>query len=462
MANLSNNNKTPMVAIVGRPNVGKSTLFNILSRKSASVTADIPGVTRDRVITHANILNKKILLVDTGGFSPENSDTLSSMVMNQVKVAVQEADIVLCLFDASNSPTSIDEDMVDFLRKSGKNTIFVANKCDKKQSELQIGEYYSLGPEEILPVSATHNIGINDLKEKIIQLLPPLKKCEESPEDEEITQNGNYRFKVLFTGRPNAGKSTLINRIVGYERVIVHSSPGTTRDCIEIPVEVQGREIILVDSAGLRRPRSIKNYLEEVVVLRTIKEIEKVNIAVLLVDFREGIVQQDERLINVVMEKGKGLVVGINKWDLAKRMNLNSYMKNLPFKEIFPFVPVVAISGLNGWNIDKLFSAIFTVRNAMLKRIPTARFNRFISQITLMHPHPRVSGKPVKIYFAAQTGINPPEFSFVTNKPEEISENWKRYLITKIRESFGFEGVPLLLRFKPREQKKTKKGEQLK
>lgn len=442
-------NRAASIAVVGRPNVGKSTLVNLLSGRSVSVVADTPAVTRDRIIVEASIGNRVVNIIDTGGFAINPEDNVASMVMEQLNVAIDESDVIVCLFDASEAPTLLDEEIVRTLRKNNRSTIYAANKTDRKISKTQIHEYDALAPGEIIAVSAAHNTGINELLDKVAQALPSSTGRVPSRDDRDI------HTRILVLGRPNTGKSTFINTVVGAERVIVDPEPGTTRDCIEITCSLGGRNILLIDSAGIRRRRSIHHYLEEMIVIRAIKFINAVDIALLLFDAKDGLVQQDERLANMILRKGRGLVIGLNKWDLMKDVKYESYVSGVKaLNDYLSFIPAVPMSGLTGWNIDDLFDVIFEVKEKLHMRVPTSRLNEFLAEITALHPPPRSRQKAVKIYYVAQTNTNPPAFTFITNRPGEVADNWKRYAASRLREAFGFTGVPVRLRFRPRSGRK--------
>jgi GTP-binding protein len=425
--------------------VGKSTLVNLLSGRTVSLVADTPAVTRDRVVAEAVVAGRAVHLIDTGGFIIRPEDNVTAMVMEQLAVAIEESDVIVCLFDASEPPTLLDEEIVRFLRKQGRPTLYAANKTDRKRSDEGILEYLALGPDEILPVSAAHNMGVDELRERIGGMLPP-----PSPSAAEGPDRG-LDARILILGRPNAGKSTLINTVLGVERVIVDPRPGTTRDCIAVEAEVKGRKVVLVDSAGIRRPRSVHHYMEEMSVIRAIRQIDEADVAVLLIDAQGGMVQQDERLCSMVVRKGKGLVVALNKWDLMKGAAYEDYVAGIrPLGDYLKFVPAVPLSGLTGWNVEDLLSAVLQVKEQLGMRIPTARLNRFLEEIVEHHPPPRSKGRRVRIYYVTQTGTGPPRFTFITNRPDDVAENWKRYAASQIRETFGFMGVPLRLQFRPK------------
>jgi GTP-binding protein len=437
--NSEESRSAPFVVVVGRPNVGKSTLVNLLTGRTVSVVADIPAVTRDRIVTEARLGGRSVTVIDTGGFIIDPGDNVGSLVMEQLRLAVEEADLILCLFDASESPSLLDEEIVRFLRRRGRTVLYAANKCDRKASDSCVHEYHALGPGDIVAISAAHNTGIGELTDAIVAHLPP-------PREGEAAEKGGraYDARVLVLGRPNAGKSTLINTVIGADRLIVDPRPGTTRDCIEIPARVAGRSVLIVDSAGIRRPRSTGRYLEEMIVIRAIRAIAGADVALFLVDSREGIVQQDERLMSIVLRRGRGLAVGFNKWDLMKKVRFETYVKDIPsLREFLTFIPAVPVSGLTGWNIDELFRVVFRIKEGLRMRIATSQLNRFLEEIMTKHPPPRVRGRPVKIYYVAQTGENPPVFSFVANRPADIAESWKRYAAGELRGAFGFTGVPV-------------------
>jgi GTP-binding protein len=433
----------PSIAVVGRPNVGKSTLVNLLSGRTVSVVADTPAVTRDRVVAEIRVGERAAHVIDTGGFMIRPEDNVAALVMEQLAVAIEESDVIVCLFDASEPPTLLDEEIVRFLRKQGRPTLYAANKTDRKRSDEGIVEYHALGIDEILPVSAAHNTGVDELRDRIEKMLPPPAEAAAGDTDRDA--------RILLLGRPNSGKSTLINTVLGKERVIVDPRPGTTRDCIAVEAEIMGSRVILIDSAGIRRPRSVHHYMEEMSVIRAIRQIDVADVAILLIDAPGGMVQQDERLASMVVRKGKGLVVALNKWDLMKQTKYEDYVARIrPLGDYLKFVPAVPLSGLTGWNVEDLLSAVLEVKTQLGMRIPTSQLNKFLEEIVAHHPPPRSGGRRVRIYYVTQTGTNPPRFTFITNRPDDVAENWKRYAASQIREAFGFIGVPLRLQFRPR------------
>lgn len=435
----------PRISIVGKPNTGKSTLVNLLSKTKATIVADTPGVTRDRVVVECEIEGIKVNLIDTGGFVLDKNDEISAQIMEQLKIATRSSDIVICLFDISQPPSLLDKEIISFLRKNFRGKIiFTGNKIDKKSSRYNMDEFLSLPIDDLIKISAAHKKGIGQLKEKIAEEISKLPAPE-------TTEENQYELKLLICGRPNVGKSTLINSITGSRRLIVSPHPGTTRDCIQVEASTDYGKILLIDSAGVRRKRSIKFYLEELIVINTIHYLKKADVAVLLVDGSEGIVRQDERLAGLILRRGKGLVIGINKWDIVRNREKSGKKETLVLPELLNFVPAVAVSALKGWNLNELIKESLKVKQNLHKRIQTPLLNKFLKRTIEQNPPPlsksRSRRRPVKIYYATQPETSPPRFVFFSNAPESIPANWKKYLENRLRSDFGFEGVALNIEF---------------
>jgi GTP-binding protein len=434
----------PIVAIVGRPNVGKSSLFNRLVQKRIAIVEDVAGITRDRLYAETEWSGRDFTLVDTGGIEAEATEYISSQVRLQAEIAVEEADVVLFIVDGRDGLTPDDHEVADLLRRSKKPTVLVVNKIDNLKMESAAWDFYALGIKDIYPASALHGLNIGDILDKIISFLPHQADC---------TADVSVYNKVAVVGKPNVGKSSLVNKIVGEERVIVSDLPGTTRDAIDTPVERMGKKYLLVDTAGLRRPTKIRNVLERYSVLRTLRAVERSDVVLVLIDAVEGVAEQDKRICGFAHEAGRGVILVINKWDLIVKDNRTTkeYEEKLRFK--LPFInyaPLIFLSAKTGQRIARLFPLIDMVRDNWQRQVTTSDLNQVISDAVYFNPPPSRRGRQGKIYYASQTGIKPPSFLFFVNEPKLISNTYSRYLENKLRDGFDFTGTPIRLDFRPR------------
>ena len=432
---------TPIVAIVGRPNVGKSTLFNRLVGKPLAIVHDLPGVTRDRHYADAHLSGRNLTLVDTGGFDPESEDPLKAGIARQVRAAIDEADLVVCVFDGTNPPTDADRVAVNLLRRSGKAVVYVANKADSRERELGTGPLYELGLPELVPVSALHGRGTAELARAVVEKLP-----EPEPEPE---RSDDEAPRVAFVGRPNAGKSSLFNRLIGSERSLVDSEPGTTRDPVDERVEFHGNPFVLVDTAGIRRRARVERGIELVSVLRAIRSIEQAEVCVLMIDGAEGVSEQDARLLALSVERRRGVLVGLNKMDAldreARALSLTKTREDLGFAR---FAEIFPISARTGEGVPKLMNAVSKCAREMRRRVSTAELNRFFEQVLERQPPPTHGGRAPRIYYLTQAESPPPVFIVMSNHPEHIRESYKRFVINQIRQNFGFASVPITVFYK--------------
>ena len=432
----------PIVAIVGRPNVGKSTLFNRLTKKRNALVDDIPGVTRDRLYATIEWDDKNLVIVDTGGFDSSKGE-LSERVKKQVEVAIEEADLVILLFDGKNGPVLADEELVILLRHSQKRVLYAVNKIDSPEHEHLSMEFYSLGIDKVFPISSAHGYGIGSLMEQVIGDLP----IEEQPQEEE------GRIKIAIIGRPNVGKSSLINRIIGSDRLIVSELPGTTRDSVDISFERDGKSYLLIDTAGIRRRGRVKEKIEKYSIIKALKAINRCHIAVILLDSIAGIYEQDTRICGYALERGCGMVIAFNKWDLVK--NKPSLIKSLEDSidrklGFVSFVPTINISALTGERVKKLFTSIDKVWVQYNSHVSTPAINKALENIVKKHPPPFIGGKRPKFYYATQVSIHPPAFIFFVNRPDSIHLSYKRYLINQFKEQFGLNIIPIKIFFRER------------
>ncbi len=433
------NQNLPIVAIIGRPNVGKSTLFNRIIKENKAIVDDKPGVTRDRLSSIATIDDKSFILIDTGGIVINEDEEFEKNIKENALIAIEEADIILFILDGKDSLTPVDKEILQILRKSGKKVFFIINKIDSEKDAKNISEFYSLGIDKFYLISAVHKKGLIELFIDLYNELPEVKK-------EEITNDATI---IGIIGRPNTGKSSLVNRILGYDRVIVSNIPGTTRDPVDTFFSYKDKNFILIDTAGIRRKSRISYRLEKYSVIKAISIIERSDIVLLMIDASEGVTDQDKRLARLIDTRGKGLIILLNKWDLIKgKVNAN-YLKAIEAELGFvDYAPMLKISALTGMNVNKIFNYIEKISQFQQKRIQTSKLNKFVHEIMTFQPPPSYKGKRVKINYITQVETNPPKFIFFTNIPEGIKESYKRFLLNRLREEFKFTGVPVKIYFK--------------
>lgn len=436
-----------IVAIVGRPNVGKSTLFNRLTAARTAIEEKVPGVTRDRLYGAAEWQGKNFIVVDTGGLSFERSDPLIRQVRQQAQAAIEEAALILFLLDGLEGPNPLDQDIADLLRRSGKPVIPVVNKIDHPGAAGEITSFYSLGMGDPLPLSAAHGRGTGDLLDRICELLPG---------EQGEALSGEENIAVAVVGRPNVGKSQLINTILGRERVIVSSMPGTTRDAIDTPFSYEGRDYLLIDTAGVRRKSKVKEAVEYYSVLRALKAIERADVTLLMLDAGKEIAEQDQRLAGFVDRAGRGLVIGVNKWDLIDDRKESRREWQAAVERAFSFVsyaPVLYLSALTGSRVERLFPVTAAIQQELYRRINTSLLNEMVADAFAVNPPAAFKGKQLKIFYATQVSVRPPTFLFFVNDPRLLHFSYRRYLENRLREAFDFNGIPLRLNFKARRER---------
>ncbi len=436
------------VAIVGRPNVGKSTLFNRLTATRTAIEEKVPGVTRDRLYGISEWCGRNLVIIDTGGITFGRDDQLATMVRRQVELAVAEARVIIFLVDGREGLTALDEEVGQMLRRSGKAVIPVVNKIDYHEMDAVKYNFYGLGFGDPYNISASHGRGIGELLDQVCSLLPP-QADESEIEAEDV-------IKVAVIGRPNVGKSSLINAILGEERVIVSTMPGTTREAVDTKFLYREQPYVLIDTAGMRRKSRVKEAVEYYSVLRSLKAVQRADLALLLLDGESGITEQDQRLAGYVHEAGRGLIFVVNKWDLVKgRENArDEYLNNL--KRLFSFVPyaqVIFVSALTGWRLEKLFPLVMNTWQEQHKRISTSLLNELLEDAVAVNPPPTVKGRRVKIFYVTQPAVKPPTFVFFANEPELIHFSYQRYLENRLRDSFDFSGTPIIVKFKRRQRR---------
>ncbi|MBR3644978.1 MAG: ribosome biogenesis GTPase Der [Lachnospiraceae bacterium] len=435
----------PIVAIVGRPNVGKSTLFNVLAGEMISIVKDTPGVTRDRIYADVEWLNYKFTLIDTGGIEPESNDIILSQMREQAQIAIDTADVIVFITDVRQGLVDSDSKVADMLRRSHKPVVLAVNKVDNFDKFMpDVYEFYNLGIGDPIPVSAASRLGLGDLLDVITGHFADLNL-----EDEE-----DERPRIAIVGKPNVGKSSIINKLLGENRVIVSNIAGTTRDAIDTAVEWQGREYVFIDTAGLRKKSKIKEEIEKFSIIRTVTAVERASVVVIVIDATEGVTEQDAKIAGIAHENGKGVIIAVNKWDAIEKNDKTIYQHTNKIREVLAYMPyaeLLFISAKTGQRLPKLFEMIDTVIENCSMRVATGVLNEIMSEAVAMQQPPSDKGKRLKLYYITQVAVNPPTFVIFVNDKELMHFSYTRYIENKIRESFGFRGTPL--RFIIRERK---------
>ncbi|CEP67694.1 GTP-binding protein EngA [Moorella glycerini] len=430
----------PIVAIVGRPNVGKSTLFNRLTGARVAIVEDTPGVTRDRLYRDAEWRGRQFTLVDTGGIAARPDDPLVAQVRRQAEQALEEADVILFVVDTRTGLTADDEEVAEILRRSGRPVILVANKVEDFSDPVLTHEFYRLGLGDPFPVSAIHGLNIGDLLDRVVDLLP-----------EAAVEEDGMALKVAVVGRPNVGKSSIVNRLLGEERVIVSDLPGTTRDAIDTYIRQGEREYILIDTAGMRRKSRIADSTEHYSVLRALKAVERADVVLVVLDGTEGVTEQDKKIAGYGHEHGKASIIIVNKWDLVPRDDKTMARYEEMIRQELSFMsyaPILFISALTGQRVARILPAIDAVGAEASRRVATGTLNSIVREAVMLTPPPAVKGQAVKIFYTTQVKVKPPTFIFFCNRPEDVHFSYQRYLENQLRQAFGFEGTPLRLLFR--------------
>ena len=428
----------PIVAIVGRPNVGKSTLFNIFANSRISIVEDTPGVTRDRLYADTEWLDNEFMMVDTGGIEIMNTDKIAVSIRQQAQIAIAEADVILFVCDARAGITHEDAEVAKMLRQSKKPIVLAINKADSPKQEMEIFEFYNLGIGESIPVSAANHLGLGDLLDAVVEKFPETSAYGEDGNEDEI--------KVALIGRPNVGKSSIFNTLVGEERSIVSDVAGTTRDAIDTPVIREGQKFLFIDTAGMRRKARIDEPIEKYSIIRSLRAVDRSDVVLMVIDAIDGVTEQDKKIAGYAHEAGKGIVLVVNKWDLYDKDNTSTlrYTENLRRELVFmQYAPVVFVSAMTKQRIHRLPEVIHYVAEQNAMRISTSVLNQVVEDAIAINPPPTEKGQRLKILYATQVKIKPPTFVIFVNEPEIMHFSYQRYLENKLREAFGFEGTPL-------------------
>ena len=449
--NIGKKKSKPVVAVVGRPNVGKSTLFNALAGENISIVKDTPGITRDRIYTDITWLDKNFTLIDTGGIEPESKDIILSQMREQAQIAIDTADVILFMVDVKQGLVDTDSKVADMLRRSGKPIILVVNKVDSFQKYMaDVYEFYNLGIGEPFAISSANKLGFGELLDEVISYFDKDVASEEEEDEDE-------RTRVAIVGKPNAGKSSIINRLIGENRLIVSDIAGTTRDAVDTEVVYQGKEYVFIDTAGLRRKNKIKEELERYMIIRTVTAVERADIVVLVIDATEGVTEQDAKIAGIAHDRGKATIIAVNKWDLIEKDNKTVNQFTQKIRQILSFMPyaeILFISAETGQRLPKLYETIDIVYENHAMRVATGVLNEIMAEAVALQQPPSDKGKRLRLYYITQAAVKPPTFVIFVNDKELMHFSYTRYIENQIREAFGFKGTPL--KFIIRERKENK------
>ncbi|MCI8357524.1 MAG: ribosome biogenesis GTPase Der [Lachnospiraceae bacterium] len=439
----------PVVAVVGRPNVGKSTLFNALAGENISIVKDTPGITRDRIYADITWLDKNFTLIDTGGIEPESKDIILSQMREQAQIAIDTADVIIFMVDVRQGLVDTDSKVADMLRRSGKPIVLAVNKADSFQKFMaDVYEFYNLGIGEPFAISSVNKLGFGELLDEVVSYFDQ-NAAEEDEEDE--------RTRIAIVGKPNVGKSSIINKLIGENRLIVSDIAGTTRDAVDTEVVYHGKEYVFIDTAGLRRKNKIKEELERYMIIRTVTAVERADIVVLVIDASEGVTEQDAKIAGIAHDRGKATIIAVNKWDLIDKDNKTVNQFTQKIRQILSFMPyaeILFISAETGQRLPKLYETIDIVYENHAMRVATGVLNEIMTEAVALQQPPSDKGKRLRLYYITQAAVKPPTFVIFVNDKELMHFSYTRYIENQIREAFGFRGTPL--RFIIRERKENK------
>lgn len=439
----------PIVAIVGRPNVGKSTLFNVLAGSRISIVQDTPGVTRDRIYADVSWTDRDFTMIDTGGIEPDSKDIILSQMREQAQIAIDTADVIVMITDVRQGLVDADAKVADMLRRSKKPVVLAVNKVDHfEKFGMDVYEFYNLGLGEPVPISAASKLGMGDLLDEVVQYFPANSKEEE--EDE--------RTKVAIVGKPNTGKSSLVNKLCGKDRVIVSDIAGTTRDAVDTEVKYNGQEYVLIDTAGIRRKNKIKEEIERYSIIRAVTAVERADVVILLIDGTEGVTEQDAKIAGIAHERGKGIIIAVNKWDIVEKDDKTIYRQTERIRQVLSFLSyaeIMFISAKTGQRLHKLYDRIDMVMQNNSMRVATGVLNEIMTEAVALQQPPSDKGKRLKLYYMTQVSVKPPTFVVFVNDKELMHFSYTRYLENRIRDAFGFRGTAL--KFIIRERKEGRK-----
>ncbi len=437
----------PIVAIVGRPNVGKSTFFNAVAGQRISIVKDTPGITRDRIYADVEWLDKTFTLIDTGGIEPDTSDVILSRMREQAQMAIDTADVILFMTDVKQGAVDADDKVADMLRRSNKPVVLGVNKVDSfEKQQLDVYEFYNLGMGDPIPFSAANRQGMGELLDAIISHFP--QSTGEETEDE--------RPRIAIVGKPNVGKSSIINKLIGEERLIVSDIAGTTRDAVDASVRYNGRDYVFIDTAGLRRKNKIKEELEHYMIVRTVSAVERADIVIVVIDATQGVTEQDAKIAGIAHERGKGVIIAVNKWDAIEKNDKTTREFEKDIRNVLSFMPyaeLTFISAVTGQRLPKLYELIDIVEQSASLRVQTGVLNEIMAEATAMQQPPSDKGKRLRLYYITQASVKPPTFVIFVNDRELFHFSYQRYIENQIRDTFGFRGTPLKLIIRERKEK---------
>ncbi len=444
---MANKKNRPIVAVVGRPNVGKSTLFNALAGENISIVKDTPGITRDRIYADVSWLDKDFTLIDTGGIEPDSKDIILSQMRAQAQIAIDTADVILFLVDVKQGLVDADSKVADMLRRSHKPVVLVVNKVDSFDKYMaDVYEFYNLGIGDPHPISAVNRMGLGDMLDEVISYFKDVEADEE--EDD--------RPRVAIVGKPNVGKSSLINRLLGENRLIVSDIAGTTRDAVDTEITYNGREYVFIDTAGLRRKNKVKEDLERYMIIRTVSAVERAEVVVLVIDAVEGVTEQDAKIAGIAHDRGKAVIIAVNKWDAVEKDDKTIYRFTEKVRTVLSYMPyaeILFVSAQTGQRLPKLFETIDMVSENHAMRVATGVLNEIMAEAVMMQQPPSDKGKRLRLYYITQVSVKPPTFVIFVNDRELMHFSYTRYIENQIRETFGFKGTPLRFIIRERKEK---------